>query len=277
MTPRTPDASESADPTASGGALATVGPDGSGALVIIPTYNERENLPLIVERLHDALAGAHVLVVDDGSPDGTGDLADSLASRDADGRSTTRIHVLHRAEKSGLGGAYIAGFGWGLERDYTVLVEMDADGSHAPEQLHRLLEKINAGNDLVIGSRYVPGGSLVNWPRRRKWLSQGANTYSRLALGVQVRDITAGYRAYRREVLQKIDLDSVDSHGYCFQIDLAWRAIQAGFRVAEVPITFTERQIGESKMSGDVIGEAFMKVLEWGMAHRVEKFRRRSR
>ncbi|GAA1904824.1 MAG: polyprenol monophosphomannose synthase [Williamsia herbipolensis] len=277
MTPRTPDASESADPTASAGAPATVGPDGSGALVIIPTYNERENLPLIVERLHGALAGAHVLVVDDGSPDGTGDLADSLASRDADGRPATRIHVLHRAEKSGLGGAYIAGFGWGLERDYTVLVEMDADGSHAPEQLHRLLEKVNAGNDLVIGSRYVPGGALVNWPRRRKWLSQGANTYSRLALGVQVRDITAGYRAYRREVLQKIDLDSVDSHGYCFQIDLAWRAIQAGFRVAEVPITFTERQIGESKMSGDVIGEAFMKVLEWGMAHRVEKFRRRSR
>lgn len=277
MTPRTPDASESADPTASAGASVTVGPDGSGALVIIPTYNERENLPLIVDRLHGALDGAHVLVVDDGSPDGTGDLADSLAARDADGRPQSRIHVLHRAEKSGLGGAYIAGFGWGLDRDYRVLVEMDADGSHAPEQLHRLLEKINDGNDLVIGSRYVPGGSLVNWPRRRKWLSQGANTYSRLALGVQVRDITAGYRAYRREVLQKIDLDSVDSHGYCFQIDLAWRAIQAGFRVAEVPITFTERQIGESKMSGDVIGEAFMKVLEWGMAHRVEKFRRRSR
>ena len=277
MTSRTPDASESADPSASAGASATVGPDGSGALVIIPTYNERENLPLIVDRLHGALAGAHVLVVDDGSPDGTGDLADSLAARDADGRPGSRIHVLHRAEKSGLGGAYIAGFGWGLDRDYRVLVEMDADGSHAPEQLHRLLEQINAGNDLVIGSRYVPGGSLVNWPRRRRWLSQGANTYSRLALGVQVRDITAGYRAYRREVLQKIDLHSVDSHGYCFQIDLAWRAIQAGFRVAEVPITFTERQIGESKMSGDVIGEAFLKVLEWGMAHRVEKFRRRSR
>ena len=277
MTPRTPDTSEPADPSASAGAPATVGPDGSGALVIIPTYNERENLPLIVERLQGALTGVHILVVDDGSPDGTGRLADDLAEADGRDRPATRIHVMHRAEKSGLGGAYIAGFGWGLERDYAVLVEMDADGSHAPEQLHRLLEGINGGSDLVIGSRYVPGGALVNWPLRRKLLSQGANTYSRLALGVQVRDITAGYRAYRREVLQKIDLESVDSHGYCFQIDLAWRAIQAGFRVSEVPITFTEREIGESKMSGEVIGEAFMKVLEWGRAHRVEKFRRRTR
>ncbi|WP_082501819.1 polyprenol monophosphomannose synthase [Williamsia sp. Leaf354] len=244
-----------------------VGPDGAGTLVIIPTYNERENLPLIIGRLHASLSAAHVLVVDDGSPDGTGALADDLASTDAD----NRIHVMHRAEKSGLGGAYIAGFGWGLERDYAVLVEMDADGSHAPEQLHRLLEGINAGSDLVIGSRYVAGGSLVNWPKRRKLLSQGANTYSRLALGVRVRDITAGYRAYRRAVLEKIDIASVDSHGYCFQIDLAWRTIQAGFTVSEVPITFTERQIGESKMSGDVIGEAFFKVFEWGMKHRLEK------
>ncbi|WP_082080133.1 polyprenol monophosphomannose synthase [Williamsia herbipolensis] len=244
-----------------------VGPDGAGTLVIIPTYNERENLPLIIGRLHASLSAAHVLVVDDGSPDGTGALADELASADAD----NRIHVMHRAEKSGLGGAYIAGFGWGLERDYAVLVEMDADGSHAPEQLHRLLDGINAGSDLVIGSRYVAGGSLVNWPKRRKLLSQGANTYSRLALGVRVRDITAGYRAYRRAVLEKIDIASVDSHGYCFQIDLAWRTIQAGFTVSEVPITFTERQIGESKMSGDVIGEAFFKVFEWGMKHRLEK------
>ncbi|GAA2048528.1 polyprenol monophosphomannose synthase [Williamsia deligens] len=277
MTSRTPDASGSSDPTAAAAVPATVGTDGSGTLVIIPTYNERENLPVIVERLHGALPGVHVLVVDDGSPDGTGDLADSLAERDGQGRPAPRIHVMHRSEKSGLGGAYIAGFGWGLERDYTVIVEMDADGSHAPEQLHRLLEKINAGSDLVIGSRYVPGGALVNWPLRRKWLSQGANTYSRLALGVGVRDITAGYRAYRREVLQKIDLDSVDSHGYCFQIDLAWRTIQAGFTVSEVPITFTERQIGESKMSGEVVGEAFMKVFEWGVQHRVDRFRRRTR
>ncbi|MBJ7290643.1 polyprenol monophosphomannose synthase [Williamsia sp.] len=267
MAPRRPEAFGRSD----GDPSQPVGPAGEGTLVIIPTYDERENLPLIINRLHAALGAAHVLVVDDGSPDGTGELADELAAAD------DRIHVMHRAEKSGLGGAYIAGFGWGLERDYAVLVEMDADGSHAPEQLHRLLDGINAGSDLVIGSRYVAGGSLVNWPKRRKYLSQGANTYSRLALGVKIRDITAGYRAYRRAVLEKIDLGSIDSHGYCFQIDLAWRSVQAGFVVSEVPITFTERQIGESKMSGDVIGEAFFKVAEWGMRHRLDRLGLRKR
>ncbi|MBT0568137.1 polyprenol monophosphomannose synthase [Williamsia sp. CHRR-6] len=261
MAPQTPDAV--------GGASRPVGPAGAGTLVIIPTYDERENLPSIVDRLRTSLHDVHVLVVDDNSPDGTGDLADALAAAD------DRIHVMHRTEKSGLGGAYLAGFAWALEREYAVIVEMDADGSHAPEQLARLLERINAGADLVIGSRYVPGGKLVNWPTRRKLLSQGANTYSRLALGVRVRDITAGYRAYRREVLEKIDLASVESAGYCFQIDLAWRTIQAGFSVAEVPITFTERAVGESKMSGEVVSEAFLKVAEWGWRHRMDKLRRR--
>lgn len=233
-------------------------------LVIIPTYNERENIALIIGRLHAALPATHVLVADDGSPDGTGDIADKLAADDADGR----IHVMHRTEKNGLGAAYIAGFQWALERDYQVVVEMDADGSHAPEQLHRLLDKIDAGADVVAGSRYVPGGSVVNWPRRREILSRGGNIYSQLALGVKIKDITGGYRAYRRVVLETLDLDAIESAGYCFQIDMGWRALQAGFTMVEVPITFTEREFGESKMSGNIITEAFTKVLGWGMAAR---------
>ncbi|MDG3012907.1 polyprenol monophosphomannose synthase [Rhodococcus sp. D2-41] len=239
-------------------------------LVIIPTYNERENLPLIVGRVHEALPHVHVLVVDDGSPDGTGQIADDLAAADAD----DRIHVMHRTEKNGLGAAYIAGFHWGLERDYTVLVEMDADGSHAPEQLHRLLDRVDGGADLVLGSRYVPGGQTVNWPKSREWISRGGNLYSRLALGVKINDITGGYRAYRREVLEKIDLAAVASHGYCFQVDLAWRALQLGFTVVEVPITFAEREFGESKMSGGIVKEAFFKVGGWGVRSRWDKLRR---
>ncbi|UGQ56224.1 polyprenol monophosphomannose synthase [Rhodococcus pyridinivorans] len=236
-------------------------------LVIIPTYNERENLGRIITRLHAALPHTHVLVVDDGSPDGTGDLADDLAAADE------RIAVLHRTEKNGLGAAYIAGFRWGLEHGYTVLVEMDADGSHAPEQLHLLLEKVDAGADLVLGSRYVPGGTVVNWPWHREVLSRGGNIYSRLALGVSIQDITGGYRAYRREVLEKLDLDAIASHGYCFQVDLAWRTLQAGFTVAEVPITFTEREIGESKMNGNIVQEALVRVTMWGLRSRLARLR----
>ena len=236
-------------------------------LVIIPTYNERENLGRIITRLHAALPHTHVLVVDDGSPYGTGDLADELAAADE------RIAVLHRTEKNGLGAAYIAGFRWGLEHGYTVLVEMDADGSHAPEQLHLLLEKVDAGADLVLGSRYVPGGTVVNWPWHREVLSRGGNIYSRLALGVSIQDITGGYRAYRREVLEKLDLDAIASHGYCFQVDLAWRTLQAGFTVAEVPITFTEREIGESKMNGNIVQEALVRVTVWGLRSRLARLR----
>jgi dolichol-phosphate mannosyltransferase len=223
---------------------------------------------LIVRRVHDACPGVHILVVDDGSPDGTGELANELALRDPD-----RVHVLHRTTKNGLGAAYLAGFAWGLGRQYSVLVEMDADGSHAPEQLHRLLDAIDAGADLVIGSRYVPGGNILNWPRRRYALSKTANTYARVLLGVDIHDITAGYRAYRREVLEKIELSAVDSRGYCFQIELTWRTITNGFVVAEVPITFSERELGESKMSGSNVREAIVKVANWGIRGRLDRAR----
>ncbi|MFB9904443.1 polyprenol monophosphomannose synthase [Allokutzneria oryzae] len=236
-------------------------------LVVIPTYNERENIGPIIERLHKALPETHALVVDDGSPDGTGELVDKLAAADE------RVHVMHRTEKAGLGAAYVAGFGWGLERDYGVIVEMDADGSHAPEDLPRLLEALTDA-DLVIGSRYIPGGKVVNWPKRRWILSKGANTYAKLALGARINDITAGFRAYRREVLAKITQNDVESLGYCFQIDLAWRTVLAGYRVAEVPITFVERQVGVSKMGGGIIGEALVRVAQWGLQHRVSQVKR---
>jgi dolichol-phosphate mannosyltransferase len=237
-------------------------------LVIIPTYNERDNLPLIVGRVHAARPEVHVLVVDDGSPDGTGELANELALADPD-----RVHVMHRTNKAGLGAAYLAGFGWGLGRGYSVLVEMDADGSHAPEELYRLLDAVDAGADLAIGSRYIAGGTVRNWPKRRMLLSKTANGYSRISLGVEIHDITAGYRAYRREVLEKIELATVDSKGYCFQIEMTWRTITDGFTVVEVPITFTERELGVSKMSGSNIREAVVKVALWGIRGRLDRLR----
>jgi dolichol-phosphate mannosyltransferase len=236
-------------------------------LVVIPTYNERDNLPAILRRLGQAVPEAHVLVVDDSSPDGTGEVADKLAADDP------RIQVLHREAKAGLGAAYVAGFQLGLEDGYDVLVEMDADGSHAPEQLPRLLAAL-AHSDVVLGSRWVPGGQVRNWPRSRELLSRGGNLYARMALGIQLRDATGGYRAFRREVLAGIELDSVASQGYCFQVDLAWRAVQAGYRVTEVPITFAERERGESKMSGDIVREALLRVTEWGAAHRMRQLKR---
>lgn len=235
-------------------------------LVVIPTYNERENLGPILTRLHEALPEVHALVVDDGSPDGTGELADELAGKD------DRVHVMHRTEKAGLGAAYVAGFGWGLARDYNTIVEMDADGSHAPEDLPRVLEAL-ADADLVLGSRYVPGGSVVNWPFRRQLLSKLANVYAGICLGAGIKDITAGYRAYRREVLQKLPLDEIASAGYCFQIDLAWRTAEQGFTVTEVPITFTEREIGDSKMSSSIVFEAILRVGVWGAKHRWQQVR----
>ncbi|WP_034270952.1 polyprenol monophosphomannose synthase [Haloechinothrix halophila] len=230
-------------------------------LVVIPTYNERDTLGGVIERINETLPRGHVLVVDDGSPDGTGELADELAATDE------RVHVLHRAEKAGLGAAYIAGFRWGLARQYATLVEMDADGSHAPEDLPRILAALERA-DLVLGSRYVSGGRVVNWPKRRQLLSRGGNLYSRLALGVSIRDITAGFRAYRASVLEKLPLDDIASQGYCFQIDLAWRTVRSGFTVAEVPITFTERELGVSKMSGDIVREAVLQVGRWGLERR---------
>jgi dolichol-phosphate mannosyltransferase len=230
-------------------------------LVVVPTYNERDTLPVVLRRLRDAVPDADVLVVDDGSPDGTGAVADAWAAQDP------AVSVLHRDAKQGLGAAYRAGFGWGLERGYEVLVEMDADGSHPPEQLPRLLAPLQWA-DLVIGSRYVPGGAVVNWPAQRLWLSRGGNTYTRLALALAVRDATAGYRAFRRDALVRIEVDTIASQGYCFQVDTTRRASRLGLRVVEVPITFTERAVGESKMSRQIVSEALWRVTRWGVADR---------
>ncbi|MPY96949.1 MAG: glycosyltransferase [Actinophytocola sp.] len=244
--------------------MSEIGDTTTPVLVVIPTYNERDTLGGVIERLTETVPEVHVLVVDDGSPDGTGQLADALAAEDE------RVHVLHRTEKAGLGAAYVAGFRWGLARQYATLVEMDADGSHAPEDLPRVLAALRRA-DLVLGSRYVPGGRVVNWPKRRQLLSRGGNLYSRIALGVGIRDITAGFRAYRASVLEKLPLDDVASQGYCFQIDLAWRTVRSGFTVAEVPITFTERELGQSKMSKDIVLEAVLQVGRWGLRRRGEQ------
>ncbi|MEW9529549.1 polyprenol monophosphomannose synthase [Microbispora sp. NPDC049125] len=238
-------------------------------LVIVPTYNERENLPVIARRLRAALPDVHMLVADDNSPDGTGGIADELAATD------DHIHVLHRPAKQGLGAAYIAGFKWGLAEGYDVLVEMDADGSHQPEELHKLLDLTTDGADLAIGSRWVPGGKVVNWPFRRELLSRGANVYVRLMLGIPVRDATAGFRAYRAATLDKIGLEDVESQGYCFQVDLTLRTVRQGLRVAEAPITFVERTVGTSKMSRNVIFEAYWRVAYWGVTGFRERFRHR--
>ncbi|MEU8174749.1 polyprenol monophosphomannose synthase [Microbispora hainanensis] len=238
-------------------------------LVIVPTYNERENLPLITRRLREALPDVDLLVADDNSPDGTGRIADELAEAD------DHVHVMHRTSKQGLGAAYIAGFRWGLAEGYDVLVEMDADGSHQPEELHKLLDAVADGADLAIGSRWVPGGKTVNWPVSRELLSRGANTYVRLVLGIPVRDATAGFRAYRAATLEKIGLDDVESQGYCFQVDLTLRTVRQGLRVTERPITFVERTVGSSKMSRKIIFEAFWRVAVWGVAGLGERFRPR--
>ena len=232
-------------------------------LIVMPTYNERQNLEIMAGRIRESTPEADLLVVDDNSPDGTGDLADKLAEADQ------HVHVIHRTEKAGLGKAYIAGFTWGLERGYDVIVEMDADGSHRPEDLPTLLAAVSGGADGVIGSRWVPGGKVVNWPRKREILSRGANIYTRLALGIGIKDATGGYRAYRATTLRKIDLGNVESTGYSFQIDITIRVIRAGLRIVEVPITFVEREHGVSKMDSSIIREAFFRVLQWGIQGRV--------
>ncbi|RFU84189.1 polyprenol monophosphomannose synthase [Streptomyces triticagri] len=239
------------------------GPLGT-ALVIIPTYNEAENIKPIVGRVRKSVPDAHVLIADDNSPDGTGKLADELEAGD------DHVHVLHRKGKEGLGAAYLAGFQWGIEHGYDVLVEMDADGSHRPEELPRLLTALK-GADLVLGSRWVPGGRVVNWPKSREFISRGGSLYSRLLLDVPIRDVTGGYRAFRKETLQGLGLDAVASQGYCFQVDLARRAVKSGFHVVEVPITFVEREYGDSKMSRDILVEALWRVTAWGVTERVGK------
>jgi len=238
-------------------------------VVVIPTYNERANLESIVGRLRAAVPEAHALVVDDGSPDGTGEIADRLASAD------DSVRVLHRDGKAGLGVAYVAGFRHVLAEGYDIVVEMDADGSHAPEELPRLLAAVRDA-DLVIGSRWVPGGEVRNWPWLRQAISRGGNLYARLLLRFPVRDATGGYRAYRRAVLETLKLDEVASQGYCFQIDLAWKTWREGFQVAEVPITFTEREHGQSKMSRAIVTEALWRVAQWGLTHRSRSARARA-
>ena len=229
-------------------------------LIVMPTYNERQNLEIIAGRIRDAVPDADLLVVDDNSPDGTGDLADKLAEADP------HVQVLHRTEKAGLGRAYVAGFTLALESGYDLICEMDADGSHRPEDLPKLLAAATAGADAVIGSRYVPGGTVVNWPKSRAFLSWGANFYNRVMLGVRVRDATGGFRVYHAATLRKIDLDGIQSAGYCFQIDMTLRVLQSGLTITEVPITFVERERGASKMSSTVIFESFARVARWGIS-----------
>jgi len=236
--------------------------------VIMPTYNERDNIESMAGRVRAAVPGADLLIVDDNSPDGTGDLADKLAAGDP------HVHVLHRPGKGGLGAAYIAGFGWALDQGYGAVVEMDADGSHQPEELPRLLAGLSSA-DLVLGSRYIPGGTVRNWPRSREILSRGANAYARLALGIQIRDATGGYRAYRADTLRQIGLGGIQSQGYCFQVDLVLRTIRAGLTVQEAPITFVERVHGASKMSRDVMVEAFWRIARWGVEARLQALRSR--
>jgi dolichol-phosphate mannosyltransferase len=233
-------------------------------LVIIPTYNEAENIGPIVKRVRASVPDAHLLIADDNSPDGTGKLADELAAAD------DHVHVMHREGKQGLGAAYLAGFQWGIDHDYGVLVEMDADGSHQPEELPRLLTALK-GADLVLGSRWIPGGRVVNWPKYREYISRGGSTYSRLMLDVPMRDVTGGYRAFRRQTLESLGMGDVASAGYCFQVDLAWRAVKAGFHVVEVPITFVERERGDSKMSRGIFVEALWRVTAWGVGARADK------
>ena len=237
-------------------------------VVVIPTYNEADNVAWIVEQLHLAQPDVDVLIADDGSPDGTGEIADALAAKDP------RVNVMHRSGKQGLGSAYRAGFAWGIERGYDVLVEMDADGSHRPEDLGRLLAASEAGADLVLGSRWVDGGGVVNWPWHRRFISRGGTFYARLMLGIPVKDATGGFRAFRRQTLEKLPLDEVASQGYCFQIDMARRVLGAGMTVVEVPITFVERERGESKMSGGIVREALWRVTLWGFQRLVSKPRR---
>ena len=230
------------------------------ALIIVPTYNEAENVRGIAERLLEALPVADVLFVDDNSPDGTGAIIDEMV------RENPRVHVMHRAGKLGLGTAYVEGFGWGLARDYTYLFEMDADGSHDPKYLPQMLALAEDGADAVVGSRNIPGGGTVNWGVGRQLLSKGGSFYARTILGIDVRDVTAGFVCWRREVLEHLDLTTVDSNGYSFQIEMKYRALKRGYRIVETPIVFVDRRVGQSKMSRSIVAEALLKV--WALRFR---------
>jgi dolichol-phosphate mannosyltransferase len=237
-------------------------------LVVVPTYDEAANIARVTGELHREQPDVDVLIVDDASPDGTGRIADELAAGDP------RVNVLHRLDKQGLGTAYRAGFDWGLARGYDRLVEMDADGSHQPVDLGSLLDASRDGADLVLGSRWVPGGRVVNWPWYRRLISRAGTRYAQIMLGLDVKDATGGYRVFRRHALERLRLDDVASQGYCFQIDMVRRTVAAGMTIVEVPITFVERTQGESKMSGAIVREALWRVTLWGLARRLRRLRR---
>jgi dolichol-phosphate mannosyltransferase len=230
----------------------------SKTLVIIPTYQESQNISSIIHRVFKSNQDLDILVVDDSSPDGTAQIVKQLQE------TNSNLYLLTNPIKAGLGKAYVAGFNWGLARDYQVFVEMDADGSHAPEQLPSILTNLD-NHDVSLGSRWVKGGKIENWPLGRQILSKGGNLYTRLMLGIKVRDATGGYRAYRRQVLETIDIESIESQGYCFQVDMVRRSLKNGFRISETPITFTERELGNSKMSQSIVIEAFTRIGWWGI------------
>lgn len=234
-------------------------------LIVIPTYNEAENVARLVGRLRQSVPNAHVLIVDDASPDGTGEIADTLASADP------AVAVLHRNKKDGLGRAYLAGFEFGLFRNYRYIVEIDADGSHDPSELPAMLALARNGADLVLGSRWIPGGSVANWPWRRRAISRLGNSYARRMLRSQIHDLTSGFRVYRASTLGTVALDTVSSQGYCFQIELAWDAEKSGLQVVEHPITFVERTAGISKMHAGIVIEALWRVTRWGIALRLSR------
>ena len=235
-------------------------------LVIIPTYNEIENVDIAVTAVRRHAPTIDILIADDNSPDGTGNRADEIATQDS------HVAVLHRAGKQGLGAAYIDSFQWAKERGYDVVVEMDADGSHRAQDLPSILTAL-VNSDVALGSRWVRGGQVVNWPLHRKILSRGGNIYTKIWLGMSVSDATGGYRAFRMSALDAIGLQAVQSQGYCFQVDMAWRAVQAGLTVVEVPITFVERERGESKMDQAIVKEALARVTVWGLNKRLTDLR----
>ena len=237
-------------------------------LVVIPTYNESENIERMLHRIHECLPGAGVLVVDDGSPDGTADIVKRVAAELSD------VHLLARASKSGLGSAYRAGFAWGLERGFDACIEIDADFSHDPAALPTLVAPLDEGFDVAIGSRYVEGGSIPHWAWHRHLLSRGGNAYASAVLGLGVADATAGYRAYSAGILRRLDLDRIRAEGYGFQIEMTYRAIQHGATVTEVPISFVDRAAGESKMSSFIVVEALGLVTWWGLGRLVHGARR---
>ena len=236
-------------------------------LVIVPTYNERESLPVIISGIRQAEPDVHILIADDNSPDGTGEVADGLSSSD------NSVHVLHRSAKAGLGAAYLDAFNWAKSNGYDVVVEMDADGSHRPQDLTKILDALT-NNDVVLGSRWIKDGRVVNWAKSREVLSRGGNLYTRMWLGIGIHDATGGFRAYRMTALDVMNIEQVESQGYCFQVDMAWRAVKANLRVAEVPITFVERELGESKMDGSIVKEALWRVTQWGIEKRYSDLKR---